>query len=317
MLASPSFSARLLLPRFWPIWAGFALWWVVAQLPYAWQMSMGALLGRLLARLAPRRRAIAARNIELCFAHLSPADQQVLVHGVMRSIGMAVFETGIAWFQPRWRLRKLLSLDGIDHLHNAKARGQGVVLVAMHFTHLEMGAAAVSMHSPIDGMYRPHANPLYDYLQRICRERHNSGGCILRGDVRGMVRALKNAHGVWYAPDQDYGRNNSVFVPFFGVSAATITATSQLARLGNAQVIPFVHHRRADGTGYQITILDPITHLLTEDDEQNARVINQIIEREVALCPEQYLWVHRRFKTRPAGEPDLYQVAGIERGRRT
>ncbi|MEY4588031.1 MAG: Lipid biosynthesis lauroyl acyltransferase [Pseudomonadota bacterium] len=316
MIASPAFSAQLLHPRYWPIWLGFGLWWLMAQLPYAWQMAMGAQLGRVLGRLAPRRRAIAARNIELCFPHLNPLEQHQLVDGVMDSIGKAFFETGIAWFMPSRRLRKLLTLHGIEHLHQAKARGQGVVLVAMHFTHLEMGAAAVSMQSPIDGLYRPHANALYDYLQRICRERHNTGGCILRGDVRGMVRALKEAHGVWYAPDQDYGRDHSVFVPFFGVSSATITATSQLAKMGGAQVIPFAHHRRSDGKGYNVEILPPITELLQGDDHQNAHVINQLIEREISKHPEQYLWVHRRFKTRPPGEADIYQAAGIGRGRR-
>jgi Kdo2-lipid IVA lauroyltransferase/acyltransferase len=317
MLPSPSFTARFLHPRYWLIWLGFGLWWSIAQLPFSWQMAMGAQLGRLLTRLAPRRRAIAARNIELCFPHLSATEQQVLVDGIMDSMGKAIFETGIAWFQPRSRLRKLLRVEGLEHLNRAKQAGQGVVLIALHFTHLEMGAAGVSMNSPIDAMYRPHANALYDYLQRICRERHNTGGCILRGDVRGMVRALKSAHGVWYAPDQDYGRDHSVFVPFFGVQAATITATSQLARMGGAQVIPFVHHRRADGLGYSVEILPPITPLLNGDDSHDARVINQLIEREVSKCPEQYLWVHRRFKTRPEGEADIYAAAGIGRGRRS
>ena len=153
MLASPAFSAQLLHPRYWPTWLGFGLWWLIAQLPYSWQMAMGARLGRLLARLAPRRRAIAARNIELCFPQLSVHEQNRLVDGVMDSIGKAIFETGMAWFLPRRRLRKLLTLQALEYLEQPRAAGQGVVLVALHFTHLEMGAAAVSMQSPIDGTY--------------------------------------------------------------------------------------------------------------------------------------------------------------------
>lgn len=317
MLPAPNFTYKFLHPRFWLTWCGFGLWWAICQLPYRWQMSLGAILGLLLSKVAPRRRAIAARNIQLCFPQLSASLQDKLVRGVMDSIGKAVFETGMAWFLPARRLRRLFSLTGLEHLDQAADKGQGVVLLAMHFTHLELGAAAMSMNRAIDGLYRPHNNVLYDYLQRKCRERHNTGGCIQRGDIRGMVRALKNGHGVWYAPDQDYGRDYSLFVPFFGVSAATITATSQLARLGKAQIIPFVQQRRLDGSGYDVSILAPVTELLNGDDAHDALVINQIIEREVSKVPEQYLWVHRRFKTRPEGENDLYQAVGIGRGSRT
>jgi Kdo2-lipid IVA lauroyltransferase/acyltransferase len=318
MLAKPRFSRQLLHPRYWLTWLGFLLWWLSAQLPYRWQMIMGALLGRLLSRVAPRRRAIAARNIELCFPQLSAQEQARLVDGVIESVGKAFFETGIAWFMPHARLRKLITLQGIEHLQTAQAQGQGVVLLAMHFTHLELGAAAVSMQFSIDGTYRPHGNSLYDYLQRKGRERHNpTGSVITRGDIRGMVRALRNTRAVWYAPDQDYGREHSIFVPFFGIPAATITATSQIARLGRGVVIPFVQHRREDGRGYSVEILPPLPQFPSDDEYRDTLAISQLIEREVAKQPEQYLWVHRRFKTRPDGEADVYQAVGIERGSRT
>jgi len=318
MLAKPHFNKQLLHPRYWLTGLGFTLWWASAQLPYRWQMMLGAGLGRALGRLAPRRRAIAERNIQLCFPTLSLQERSALVDEVMVSVGKAFFETGMAWFMPHRRLQRLIDLQGLEHLQAAHAQGQGVVLLAMHFTHLELGAAAVSMQHSIDGTYRPHANAFYDYVQRKGRERHNdTGSVITRGDMRGMVRALRNGRAVWYAPDQDYGRDHSIFVPFFGIPAATITATSQIARLGRGVVIPFVHYRRADGRGYRVEILPPLADFPSNDEAADTQLISQLVEREVAKRPDQYLWVHRRFKTRPAGEADLYQAVGIEKGSRT
>lgn len=318
MLDKPHFSRQLLHPRYWFTGLGFTLWWICAQLPYRWQMALGASLGRVLGRLAPRRRAIAERNLQLCFPDLSAQQRAALVDGVMDSVGKAFFETGMAWFMPHSRLKQLIKLQGLEHLQAAQAQGQGVILLAMHFTHLELGAAAVSMQHSIDGTYRPHANALYDYIQRKGRERHNdTGSVITRGDMRGMVRALRNGRAVWYAPDQDYGREHSIFVPFFNIPAATITATSQIARLGRGVVIPFVHYRLPGGAGYGVDILPPLANFPSDDEKADTQVISQLVEREVTKRPEQYLWVHRRFKTRPEGEADLYQAVGIEKGSRT
>jgi Kdo2-lipid IVA lauroyltransferase/acyltransferase len=318
MLTKPHFHRRLLHPRHWLLWLGLGAWWLIAQWPYAWQMALGAALGRLMGRLAPRRAAIAARNIALCFPELSALQQADLLAQTLDSIGKAFFETGIAWFLPHRRFARLIQVEGLEHLQQAAQEGQGVILLAMHFTHLDLGAAAISYHHSIDGTYRPHANPVYDYVQRKGRERHNdTGSVITRGDIRGMIRALKKGRAVWYAPDQDYGRDHSVFVPFFGVPAATITATAQLARLGHAQVIPFVHERLASGAGYRIRVLPALEAYPSGDDLADAARINRLIEDAVRQVPGQYLWVHRRFKTRPDGEPDLYQTAGIGKGTRT
>ncbi len=318
MLAKPHFSRHLLHPRYWLTALGFGLWWACAQLPYCWQMAMGASLGRALSRLAPRRRAIAERNLQLCFPTLNDQQRAAMVDGVMDSVGKAFFETGMAWFMPHNRLKQLIKLQGLEHLQAAQAKGQGVILLAMHFTHLELGAAAVSMNHSIDGTYRPHANAFYDYIQRKGRERHNeTGSVITRGDMRGMVRALRNGRAVWYAPDQDYGREHSIFVPFFNIPAATITATSQIARLGRGVVIPFVHYRLPGGEGYGVEILPPLPNFPSEDEAADTQLISRLVEREVAKRPEQYLWVHRRFKTRPEGGADLYQAVGIEKGSRT
>ena len=300
-------TPHILHPRYWPTWIGLGLWWLVIQLPRRWQLALGRQLGRLVMKRAKRRRHIVERNIALCFPELSPEEQARMVRANMDSTMMALFETGMAWFWPKWRLRKLYTLEGIEHLEQAKAENQGVVLLAMHFTHLDLGAKLLSMQHSIDGLYRPHRNPVYDWVQRRGRERHVQGGfTIPRNDIRTMVRRLRAGRAVWFAPDQNYTRQYHVFVPFFGIQAATITSTAQLARLGKAKVIPFTHYRRADNSGYDVKIYPPLENFPLGDEHQDAARINEFIEARVRECPEQYMWVHRRFKTRPEGEPELY-----------
>jgi KDO2-lipid IV(A) lauroyltransferase len=157
-------------------------------------------------------------------------------------------------------------------------------------------------------MYREHKNPLFDFVQRRGRERHNrDASAIEREDVRAMLKVLRAGRAIWYAPDQDYGRKQSLFVPLFGVQAATVTATTKFARLGRARVIPFTQERLADGSGYRLVIHPPLQDFPGESEEADCLRINQWIEEAVSAVPEQYLWAHRRFKTRPVGEPSLYK----------
>ena len=305
----PRVSRQLFHPRYWLTWVGFGLWWLIAQLPYRVQMAMGRGLGKLVWRLAKGRRRTALRNLSLCFPDMAEPERTNLARRNIESTAIALLETGIAWFWPRRRLMSLChSVEGLEHLQAAQASGQGVVFMAMHFTHLDLGAKLVCLNHSIDGLYRPHNNPVYDLIQRHGRERFSQGGiAIAREDMRHMVRRLRQGRAVWYAPDQDYGdRRPHVFVPFFGVPAATITATSQLLRMGRAQLIPFTHHRGADGSGYDVKVYPPLTELPSGDETADARRINEFIEERVRACPEQYMWVHRRFKTRPEGEPSLY-----------
>ncbi len=305
----PEFRAGLLHPRYWPTWAGFGLWYTLVQLPFRWQLALGRGLGRLMGRLAKRRRQISERNLQLCFPEQSAAERQALLTRSMEAIGIAVFETGIAWFWPRWRLQRLHQTEGLEHLHAARDRGEGVILLAFHFTHVDLGGKLLGLSYSIDGTYRPHNNPVYDYIQHRGRQRLTQNGVAMpRGDVRAMVKALRAGRAVWYAPDQDYGPQHSVFVPFFGVPAATVTATSTLARLGRACVIPFVQQRKADGSGYLVKIYPPLDGFPSRDEAADALRINRFAEARIREQPEQYLWAHRRFKTRPPGEPSLYPL---------
>ncbi|SEQ57829.1 KDO2-lipid IV(A) lauroyltransferase [Azotobacter beijerinckii] len=304
----PRFRARFFHPRFWGLWLGLGLFWLVAQLPYAWLLRLGRGLGALTYRLAGSRRRIARRNLELCFPDLSAAERERLVRENFASMGIAFFEMAISWWWPRQRLSRLAHIEGLEHLQRAQAEGRGVILMALHFTTLEIGAALLGQRQTIDGMYREHANPVFDYVQRRGRERHNADAtAIEREDIRAMLKVLRAGRAIWYAPDQDYGRKQSLFVPLFGIPAATVTATTKFARLGKAQVMPFIQTRLADGSGYRLTIHPPLVDFPGESEEADCRRINRWVEQAVRRHPEQYLWAHRRFKSRPDGEPSLYR----------
>ncbi|WP_250459604.1 LpxL/LpxP family Kdo(2)-lipid IV(A) lauroyl/palmitoleoyl acyltransferase [Microbulbifer litoralis] len=314
-MEKPRFRAELLHPRYWPTWLLFALWFLVAQLPYRWQLGLGRLLGRLMMRLASSRRTIAERNLALCFPAMTEAERQKLLRRNFESSGIAVVETGMAWFRSSDWLRKRLTVEGLEHLRAPQARGQGVVLMAMHFTTLEIGAGFMAMNHKVDGMYRPHKNPVYDYMQRKGRERHGEDSEVYqRKDVRGMLRALQRGRAVWYAPDQDYGIKQGVFAPLFGVPAATVTGTSRFARVGRALVVPYTVIRLDGDAGYHMKIYPPIEEIPSGDELRDAILVNQFVEARMRDNPTQYMWVHRRFKTRPQGEPDIYE--GVRKRKR-
>lgn len=305
----PAFRVYFLHPRFWPLWLGMGLLWLVVQLPYRWLLALGRGLGGLMYHLAGSRRRIAARNLELCFPELSVGERQRLLRENFASTGMTFFEMAISWWWPVERLKRLGTVEGLEHLRQAEADGQGVILMALHFTTLEMGGALLCMQQDMYGMYRAHKNPLFDFIQRHGREQRLLGA-IERDDVRGMLKVLRAGGVVWYAPDQDYGAQRSLFVPLFGVQAATVTATSKFARLGRARVVPFTQTRLADGSGYKVTVHPALADFPGDSEEADCLRINQWIEQAIRQQPEQYLWAHRRFKTRPAGEAKLYRKKG-------
>lgn len=301
------FRWQFLHPRFWLLWAGLGILWLLAQLPYPLQLGLGRALGLLMYRFAGSRRHIARRNLELCFPQLSVAERERLLRENFASTGIAFFEMAISWWWPGKRLARLARVEGLEHLQQAQQQGKGVILMAIHFTTLEIGAALLGQLHTIDGMYRAHKNPVFDYVQRRGRERHNADAiAIEREDVRTMLRHLRQGRAIWYAPDQDYGAKQSLFVPLFGVPAATVTATTAFARLGRAQVLPMRQTRLPDGKGYLLQIEPAWQDFPGGSEEEDCLRINQWVERAIDQHPEQYLWSHRRFKTRPDGEAKVY-----------
>ncbi|MFU0882847.1 Kdo(2)-lipid IV(A) acyltransferase [Kluyvera cryocrescens] len=306
MTQLPKFTAALLHPRYWLLWLAVGLLWLVVQLPYPVLYRLGHAMGRLAMRLMKRRAKIAYRNLELCFPEMSEAERQQLAVKNFESVGMGVIETGIAWFWPTARINRWMDASGLEHIRAVQDSGRGVLLIGIHFLTLEMGARMFGIHNPGIGVYRPNDNPVIDLLQTWGRMRSNKD-MIDRKDLKGMVRALKNGEIIWYAPDHDYGPRASVFAPLFAVKdAATTSGTWMLAKMSKACVVPFVPRRKPDGKGYELIILPPECTPPLDDAETTATWMNKVIEQCIMMAPEQYMWLHRRFKTRPEGMPSLY-----------
>ncbi|MDS4020003.1 MAG: LpxL/LpxP family Kdo(2)-lipid IV(A) lauroyl/palmitoleoyl acyltransferase [Candidatus Competibacter sp.] len=302
------FDWHFLAPRYWPVWLGLGLMKCMAVLPFRWQLAAGGRMGRLLGKIARRRRRIAAINLELCFPEWSPAERNTLLEQHFAALGIGLFETAMAWWAPDEKLRGLARVEGAEHLERALAEGKGVILLTGHFTTLELGARFITWHQPFHAMYRSHKNPLYETVMRRERERRSRFPPLPHEDLRGLLRAFRKGRAVWYAPDQNHGRRNSVFVPFFGIPACTITATSRLAALSGAAVVPYFPRRLAGTAGYEVVILPALEHFPGGDVTADTHRINELLEHYVRRAPDQYLWVHRRFKTRPLGSPGLYNL---------
>jgi KDO2-lipid IV(A) lauroyltransferase len=283
----------------------FAVLWLVTRLPYSTQMGTGRLIGRLAYRLARRRRHIAAVNLQLCFPELGDRQRQQLLRQHFTALGQGLVETALCWWGREGQLHKLYTLTGAGHLQQALAAGRGVILLSAHFTTLEIGGRLLALTQPFHVLYRTHKNALFEKVMQRARTRRFDRA-IPRSDTRGLLRSLKDNHAVWYAPDQNHGAEQSVFAPFFGVAAATLTTTSRLAALSGAAVVPFFQYRLPDDSGYLLCLCPPLDNFPGTDALADATRINQLIEATVREMPEQYLWVHRRFKTRPSGQPYPY-----------
>jgi KDO2-lipid IV(A) lauroyltransferase len=276
-------------------------------LPARLQLAIGLGLGSLMRPFMGRRAKIAARNIALCFPELDATQQRKLLNKHLRTMGMMMVETAMSWWASDARLLKRVRYQGLEHLERVRAEGKGVILLTGHFTSMEVGGRFIMLKMPAYVMFRQLKNPLFNAVMMQARTYH-SEGIVMRDDSRAMLRALKKGKVVWYAPDQDFGPRNSVFAKFFGMNAATITATSRMAKITGAAVVPFVPRREKDGT-YTISISAPLSGFPSGDDVRDAQRVNDWLEQEVRKSPEQYLWVHRRFKTQPEGKGLLYKKA--------
>jgi KDO2-lipid IV(A) lauroyltransferase len=303
---SPASLARFWQPRYWPLWLGVATLRALVMLPFRVQLRIGALLGRLLFLVMPERRRIAAVNLRLCFPELSEAERQGLLRRHFASLGIGFFELGNAWWASDERIASLVRFEGLDHLTTALGAGRGALVLSGHFSGSELTGRAVCLMVPtIGALYRPNRNALIDELLRRARSRATQL-TIPKDNVRSLLRALKQGIAVWYAPDQSYRRQHSVLVPFFGEPAMTNGALTPIARLSNSPVVPYFPRRLADGSGYQVTFLPALENFPSGDTAVDASRINALIEAHIREAPEQYYWVHRRFKGRPAGYPDPY-----------
>jgi KDO2-lipid IV(A) lauroyltransferase len=304
-IARPQSWGRLLAPRYWPTWVGLGVLRLLSLLPFSLQLTIGAAFGAVLRRLPLRFVRIARRNIDLCLPELATAQRRRLLDRHFVSLGISLLEIAAAWWWSTARLQTISRVEGLEHLREALDHGHGAILLTAHFTPLEIGGRILAAATPVNIIYRPTKNEALSYVLARCRSR-NGGRAIPRDDVRAMIAALKNNECVWYAPDQSYRKKGAEMVPFFGIPAATNTATSRIARMTGCAVLPFFVERLPGGAGYRAVIQPPLENFPGECPRVDAERFHHFIETQVRAVPDQYLWIHRRFKGLTPQDPNYY-----------
>ncbi len=293
------FKAAFFLPKYWLTWLLVIILYSISWLPHKLQLMLGRLVGRLMMKVGGTRLKVAIKNIDVCFPELSAEQRQQMVKKNFENTGIALFETGMGWWWPEWRIRRKMHFTGLDNLKNAIAADGGVLLLAMHNLSLEVCARGIGFAHPTVVFYRPNHNQLMEYFQHKGRARSNKY-MIDKSDVKSMMKALRDQEVCIYLPDQDYGRRRSIFIPYFNVKqAATTTGTMIFARQKKVQTIMITPTRLPDDSGYNIDFSPVFADFPSGDDEQDLIRVNQQLEKAIRKQPEQHMWLHRRFKTRP------------------
>ncbi|WP_428086104.1 lipid A biosynthesis acyltransferase [Candidatus Thioglobus sp.] len=290
-------------PKFIPTWILIGLMKLGTKLPFKVQVAIGNTMGIAFYPILRRFRKIAFVNISACFPNKTHVEVEALVRQNFKALGISIFETANTYFATDKKIKSMLSINNEHYLTDAINKDQSVILLAAHFMPLMLGVRMLLSRRNIASIYRPQNNALFDKMMR--KSSTSRGALIIKTkDTRAILKALKNKIPIWYAPDQDLGKKNCVFAPFFNIQTATVAATAKLANKDNTVVIPYFFIRTK--SGYSMNFEAPIANYPDNDAVISASMTNKILEAQILKNPEQYLWVHRRFKTRPDGEPGFY-----------
>ncbi len=300
-----STAGGLYRPALWGTWLGIGLLWLLHWLPLPVQAALGNILGWLLSLIPNSRRHVVATNLRLCFPGATPALRRRWLRQTYQASMRAALEHGALWWSSDARLRRLIRIDNPEAALGRGARP--TIWLAPHFVGLDMGGVRLTMDYRIASIYAPARNPVSDKFMHHGRTRFQDIVLIARHEgIKATLGAIKAGRPFYYLPDQDHGRLNAVFVPFFGVPAATVSALPRLARLTGAQIVPVVTRQLPWGRGYVLRFYPPWENYPSDDLEADVARMNAFIEERIREMPAQYLWLHRRFKTRPPGAPSLY-----------
>ena len=304
-MKSPRFSLMFLAPQYWGAWLGILLIRIFSFLSYKMMLKLSVILGKLFFPLAKKRKNIIETNIRLCFPDKTVKEQQQLSQAAFNSTIMALFEIALSWWGSEQKIMKLHQVQGMEYLEEALAKNKGVILLVSHFTTMEVAGTFLGKHvDNLNVVYKRSTNPLLEWF--IQRKRLKNCSALLKHKgLRKIVRSIKDGNIVWYAPDQDFGRKDSIFAPFMGVMTNTLLSTQRIAKLTGAPVVPFYVERNKE-SGYTLHFSQELQNFPSSDDLTDATTVNHAIEEQVKKTPDQYLWAHRRFKTRPIGEADVY-----------
>lgn len=284
---------------------GIFIIWLLHFLPLPLLNLCGQGLGLLFYVLGRERRHVGRTNLRLCFPQMAADERERLLRRHYRAFGRSVLERGILWWSSETRIRKLIRVEGFEHWE--AVRGQPVLWLASHFIGLDMGGARLALEGQAIGVYGKQKDPYVDKVLLRGRTRFNSPVMLSRQDsMRSIIKLMRRNLPLYYFPDMDYGPKDSIFVPFFGVNTATITGVARFARLAGAWVLPVITRQLPGGQGYVLRFYPAWENFPTDDVVADTRRVNEFIEQRVLEMPEQYFWLHKRFKTRPPGEARPY-----------
>ena len=297
-------NTEFIRPKFLPTWIAILFMRIGVFIPFNGQVMIGKLIGKVIYPFMHRLRSTAYLNISHCFPDKKQSQVNLLVKRHFEAIGISFFETANAYYGSDNKIKKLLTITNEKILKDTLKEEGGVILLCSHFMPLMLGSRALLLKHTIANVYRPQNNKLFDKI--MVRGYQNHGAIMIKStDTRSIIKAINNSLPIWYAPDQDLGKNNSVFAPFFGIQTATTAATARLAKNNNTRVIPYTFIRTKKG--YSMTFDKPLSNYPSLDPIEDAAVVNKILEKQISKSPEQYLWIHRRFKTRPNDEKNFYK----------
>ena len=290
-------------PKFYPTWILILLMRIGVFIPFQFQVILGKVIGKLIYPFMKKLRETAYSNISNCFPEKKQPQVTLLVKQHFDAIGISLFETANAYYGSDRKIKKLLSINNKHFFSDALKDEGGIILLCSHFMPLMLGSRALLLENTIANVYRPQNNKLFD---KVMVKGYTKNGAVMikSKDTRSILKAIKNSLPIWYAPDQDLGINNSVFAPLFGIETATASATARLAKNNNTRVIPYSFIRTKHG--YEMSFDKPIKNYPSNDPIKDATTTNRILENQIIKAPEQYLWIHRRFKTRPNGQENFY-----------
>ncbi len=293
----------LLHPKHWLSWLLLGLSWLYSRLPFALGMALSRSLKPVIKVLMKKRLAIIEQNLAACFADKSPQERAEMLDQNLTALASMPGETIYIWWRSRAFVERIGSIGGFEHIEAAQREGKGILLLSVHSTCMEIGSSLLTAKTPIGAIYRPHKNPVMEYMA-LRQRSHKSVYMIKKREVRTAMRYLREGGALWYTADMDMRGEQSLFVPFFGIQTATMTAPLRLAKAGKAVVIPMMPIR-LPGNRFRLEILPPLDDF-SGDDEKDLQQVNAVLEQMIRMAPEQYWWIHRRFKTRPPGEPPFY-----------
>ena len=300
------FKLRYLKPMYWSTWLGVFLLWLISYLPPSMIDALANKLGDLVRNVNTKRRRIARKNIELSFPEITNEEKKELIRANFRHQARSILSYGLIWWAPRSVLENRIVIEGQENIEKSRSKARGVIFMAAHSLGLEAAVSATTMRYPLSGPFNPMKNKLVDWFVAKGRKRHGTFIYTRDAGLRPIIKDVRAGCTMFYLPDEDLGENRSIFVPFFGIEKATIPVLGRLSKTCKADVLPTIACYDEVSHRYVVHILPALKNFPCGDDYEDALVMNQVLEDIIRICPSQYFWIMKLFKTRPDNEPKLY-----------